>query len=255
MGVLDEVVGETTEGKYSKVVKWWQEQSKNTREEYLTLLYDYRILFAKESAGIEGNTLTTKDSKGIFDDDKVSNYTGTVTSLVEIKNQKFLFNTAINRLADKESITPDLIRKFHRTLMYGVYDDTRWNKGERPGKFKIGDYCTGQSEVGSYPEDVEEDITNLCNEITEFSSDILLIASYFHLQFESIHPFADGNGRLGRMLLNYYLMLNNYPPCILYEEDKNTYYLALDVWDRTGKLDGFKKFLMEQTIKTWKHIL
>ena len=139
--------------------------------------------------------------------------------------------------------------------MYGVYDEVRWAKGERPGKFKINDYCTGQSEVGSSPEEVEQDIVELCNELLDEIGDVTLAAAYFHLQFESIHPFADGNGRLGRMLLNYFLMLNDYPPCILYEEDKTTYYLGLDVWDRTGKLDGFKKFLMEQTVKTWEHVL
>jgi Fic family protein len=49
---------------------------------------------------------------------------------------------------------------------------------------------------------------------------ILTAASYFLLKFESIHPFADGNGRTGRTLMNYYLMINGLPPTILYEEDK-----------------------------------
>ncbi|MGE9963813.1 Fic family protein [Fusicatenibacter saccharivorans] len=48
-----------------------------------------------------------------------------------------------------------------------------------------------------------------------------------HLRFEEIHPFAGGNGRVGRTLLNYYLMTHDYPPMILYSEDKRTYYMAL----------------------------
>lgn len=79
----------------------------------------------------------------------------------------------------------------------------------------------------------------------------MTVAAYFHLSFESIHPFADGNGRVGRTLLNYYLMTHDYPPTIIYDDDKPTYYLALTVFDKTGKIDGFIEFLKEETEKTW----
>ena len=68
---------------------------------------------------------------------------------------------------------------------------------------------------------------------------------------EQIHPFADGNGRVGRTIMNYYLMTHNYPPAIIYNEDKSPYYLALAVFDKAGEIDGFIQFLKEQTIKTW----
>lgn len=63
----------------------------------------------------------------------------------------------------------------------------------------------------------------------------------------------DGNGRLGRTLLNYYLMIHDYPPTIIYNEDKDVYYMALEVFDRTGQINGFEKFLQEQTEKTWSN--
>ena len=47
-------------------------------------------------------------------------------------------------------------------------------------------------------------------------------------------------------------MLNNYPPIVIFSEDKSTYYLALEIWDRTDKLDGFKELIIDETIKTWK---
>ena len=67
-----------------------------------------------------------------------------------------------------------------------------------------------------------------------------------------VFSFADGNGRVGRALLNYFLMLNNHPPTVLYDEDREIYYLALEVYDRTGEIDGFVEFLREQTVKTWE---
>ena len=52
--------------------------------------------------------------------------------------------------------------------------------------------------------------------------------------------------------MNYYFMTHDHPPLIIYEDNKDTYYAALAVFDKTGKLDGFKLFLQEQTVRTWK---
>jgi len=52
--------------------------------------------------------------------------------------------------------------------------------------------------------------------------------------------------------MDYYLMLNDYPPIVIFNEDKEIYYLGLEVFDRTGKLNNFVKFLQEQMVKTWK---
>ena len=51
--------------------------------------------------------------------------------------------------------------------------------------------------------------------------------------------------------MNYYLMLRDHPPVIIYNEDKQTYYLGLAVFDKTSQLDGFREFLKEETVKTW----
>lgn len=80
---------------------------------------------------------------------------------------------------------------------------------------------------------------------------ILTAAAYFHCNFEYIHPFADGNGRTGRTLTNYFLMIHDLPPMVIFDEDKKLYYEALGIFDETEKLDGFVSLLKDQTVKTW----
>ena len=80
----------------------------------------------------------------------------------------------------------------------------------------------------------------------------MTVAAYFHAKFENIHPFADGNGRTGRLLMNYLLLLLDYPPVIIHEEDRRAYYGALEQFDRLQELDGLVDFLKEQTVKTWQ---
>ena len=66
------------------------------------------------------------------------------------------------------------------------------------------------------------------------------------------HPFADGNGRTGRMVMNYLLLYLGHPPIIIHEEDRKEYYSGLEAWDENQKLDVLMDFLKEQTVKTWK---
>ena len=109
------------------------------------------------------------------------------------------------------------------------------------------------NEVGAEPEEVPELLTELIEEIYEVGGnfDVLKAAAYFYAKFEYLHPFSDGNGRVGRTLLNYYLLTNDYPPLIVYEEDKIDYYKALQQYDELEELNDLYQFLRFETVKTW----
>ncbi len=92
-----------------------------------------------------------------------------------------------------------------------------------------------------------EEINNV--EITE--NNALKVISYFHCRFETIHPFAAGNGRIGRLLINYLLIGNSLPPIILFENDCEEYYLALEYFNSKQEIDKMFKFLDDQAYKTW----
>ena len=76
-------------------------------------------------------------------------------------------------------------------------------------------------------------------------------AAYLHTRFEYIHPFADGNGRVGRTLMNFFLMSHNHPPVIIYDEDKRSYYDALAAYDIKEEVEPLLAFLKAQAEKTW----
>ena len=144
-----------------------------------------------------------------------------------------------------------LIKNFHKLLTEGTYNTY---EGECPGEYKYKDYVVGSDSVGASPEDVQEEISELIDELIDIGNiDVLKVVAYFHAKFENIHPFADGNGRTGRLLMNYFLIIHNHPPIIIFEEDKQSYYQALENFDNELTLNPLINFLKTQTVKTWDH--
>lgn len=236
---------------YQKIVNEWRKKPLETVADVDTALDNFRILFAYHSNRIENPETTYHDTKEIFSNGRVTGYTGELRTLFEIQNQKYCYEYLRKMIIEKDPVTPSMIKEVHSILMSGCYDQSRWEKGERPGQYKIHDYVTGDG-VGYAPEEVEGSVASLCDEIADIPDEkALTAAAYFHLRFESIHPFADGNGRVGRTMINYYLMTHGSPPTVLYEEDKKSYYMALAVYDKTEEISGFEEFLKEQTVKTW----
>lgn len=239
-------------GKYEEIVKEWQKKKIKSESDLEQVLDNFRIMFAYHSNVIENPETTYHDTREIFENGKVTGFTGNVRTIFEIQNQRDCYEILKGCILEKEPVSSELICRIHRVLMKGCYDENRYAKGERPGEYKKHEYVVGDS-IGVLPEEVPEEIEYICEAVNEYrGEDILTAASYLHLNFESIHPFADGNGRVGRTLMNYYLMTHNYPPTIIYNEDKKEYYLALALFDTTEEIEGFKIFIREQTIKTWE---
>lgn len=243
--------------KYTQTVQlWrsWQIASAAGLDKYLD---SFRILFAFHSGKIENEEITYHDTREIFENSKVSNYTGNPRTLFEQQNQKFCYEYLKKKIVQKDPLSLELIKEIHRILAAGTYDERRFiENGERPGEFKKHDYVTGIHEVGSSAKAVESDLTELLNKVNaQAGEDIMKTAAYLHARFEDIHPFADGNGRVGRTLTNYFLMIANHPPFILYDEDKRRYYECLLKYDESGETNSLYEFFKYETEKTWAKTL
>ena len=239
--------------KYKKAVDLWKSKKITTDAELAEALNGHSIAFAYNSGKIENAQITYNDTREIFEHDGVTSYTGDLRTLFEIRNAKEAYEMFLSAFNKQLPVDESLIKEFQRLLTQNTYDMRRYQLGERPGEYKFHDYVTGIEEVGAPPEDVHEEMCELLDELQEIpENNVLKAAAYFHVKFENIHPFADGNGRVGRLAMNYFLIIHSHPPIIIHEEDKKLYYAALEAWDKDQELEPMYSFLKEQTIKTWE---
>lgn len=237
---------------YTKALALWRRKGIRTDAELAEALSSHSIAFAFHSGKIENDRITFHDTREIFEHDGVTSYTGDLRTLFEIRNAREAYELFLQAFRDRRPLDETLIQDFQRRLTYGTYDSRRWQLGERPGAYKRRDYVTGRGEVGAAPEDVAEEMAELLAELEDAGPEqSLTAAAYFHAKFENIHPFADGNGRTGRLAMNYLLVLRDHPPIIIHEEDRRDYYGALEAWDEAQTLEPLRAFLQAQLEKTW----
>ena len=177
--------------------------------------------FIYNSNAIEGSTLTLKET------DIILQYGVTVKGKSlkehqEVKGQEYALNFLKEVIKTNESLSLRLIRKFNALVLN---DDI-----ENRGKFKKSNneiLGTGFETTPYYL--VEEKLTELIEKFNSSeNNDLIMKVACFHADFEKIHPFIDGNGRTGRLLLNLELMKNGYPITVIRNEEREKYYTALE---------------------------
>ena len=238
---------------YDLAVQLWQRRGIKNDAELAEALNGHSIAFAYHSGKIENENITYHDTREIFEHDGVTSYTGDLRTLFEIRNAKEANELFLTSFNERSPIDEALLKEFQFKLTNSTYDSRHYQLGERPGEYKKHDYVTGREEVGASPEYVADEMKELLSEIKDINDEkSLTAAAYFHAKFENIHPFADGNGRTGRLLMNYFLVLHNHPPIVIHEEDRREYFEALEAWDSRQELDLLIGFLEDQCVKTWQ---
>ena len=191
---------------------------KKGKEALLTILEDVELVESVyNSNAIENSTLTLPDTEKILLDLEVSkDY-----SLREVFEAKNLARVYEYIKAKKDSIVlnQETILFIHGLLIGGIDDSIA-------GRFrKQYEYVRVGKHVAPAPEHVLRMIEVLVNEYkTNHDANIISKIAHFHLQFETIHPFCDGNGRIGRVLINLQLQEFGYPNIIIRDKEKQLYY-------------------------------
>lgn len=184
------------------------------------------------SNAIENSTLTLKDTEDILLRDSIKK-DHDIREIYEAKNLAKITEMQLNNPIS--TITAESMLQFHKILLGGINDE--W-----AGRFRSGkEWVRVGAHVGANPEFVERLIQELTADYGKSSNRYFLDEiAWFHAEFETIHPFNDGNGRLGRVLVNQQLMILGYPPIIIPNKGKHTsYYPAFDSYRVTAKHDDF----------------
>lgn len=171
------------------------------------------------SNSIEGSTLTEPDTAAIlFDDAALPNKS--LTEQLEAKNHQTALNYLFDHLIRKEKINEALVLKLHSILMNGVRPDAG---SYRNHPVRITGVNLPTANYVSVP-NLTKDVMDL---VDNKDKDIVALSASSHSKFEQIHPFSDGNGRVGRLLMNAMLLEANFAPAIIFQQQKQLYYTYL----------------------------
>jgi len=171
------------------------------------------------SNSIEGSTLTEPDTAAVlFDNVALPNKT--LVEQMEAKNHQTALNYLFDYIKKNGAINENLVLKLHSILMNGVRSDAG---SYRSHAVRITGVNLPTANYLSVPDLMPKIITR-AGKATE---DIISLSAGVHSRFEQIHPFSDGNGRVGRLLMNAMLLKANFVPAIIRQEQKQLYYTYL----------------------------
>ena len=197
------------------------------------LYHNTQIIFAYNTNHIEGNQLTEDQTRYIFETNTILFEGETVASVDDILETSNHFKL-VDYMIDKaeETLTEDMIKEFHKILKEGTADSRKeW--------FKVGEYKQVVNEAGStkttLPKYVQRDMAKLMEWYNSLAKITIKDIIEFHARFEKIHPFQDGNGRVGRIIIFKECLKNNIIPFIILDKDKVFYYRGLKEYQNGGE--------------------
>lgn len=189
------------------------------------LYHNTQIMFAYNTNHIEGSKLTEDQTRYIyetntilFEGETVANVDDILETINHFKLVDYMLDIA------SEPLTEDIIKKFHKILKEGTMDSRKeW--------FNVGEYKKLPNEAGmmktASPNETPKEMQKLMKWYNSLSKITIKEIIEFHARFEKIHPFQDGNGRVGRMVMFKECLKNNIIPFIILDKDKLFYYRGL----------------------------
>jgi Fic family protein len=222
---------------YIQVLKAQYDQLCKGRESLLKLIDESELPESVfNSNAIENSTLTLKETERILLEMKISRNVS-VREVFEAKNLARVMEYTKNKVIDTE-LSIELILLLHKMLIGNIKDAIA-------GRFRTkGEYVRVGTHIAPAPEHVEKMMEAI---LLEFSSDHINYfadkIAKFHLDFETVHPFCDGNGRMGRVIINYQLARLGFPSIIIRDKEKQIYYRAFGEYKDSKKTKTMEKII------------
>lgn len=210
--------------------------------------FTQRVL-AYNSNKIEGSTLTQEQTASLFENGTLpqSDDYYRAKDVEEMNGHFLMFNRMLDTM--EEPLTENLIKAFHFELKSGVFED-------RANGYAIGDYKKRPNMIGMYQTVKPAEVSKEMQELLTWYADkeiTLAVLAEFHARYESIHPFQDGNGRIGRLIIFRECLKNKIVPLVIEDRNRSEYIEALRTYREekslTKLIDLFEKeqkFYIEQ---------
>ena len=190
------------------------------------------------SNAIEGSTLTYAETYAILYNDNSFKIEGTEPrEIYEAINHKKALELVFKNLQSNEEFDERFIKNLNKIINKNI----KYTEGYRT----VQVFIRGSEHIPPEPEKVPNLMMYYIYNYNHDNQDIFTKISRNHIEFEKIHPFEDGNGRTGRLLINYELLKNNLPPVVIAKEDRVKYFEFL----RNNDSNNLAKWLKDLSIK------
>lgn len=214
-----------------------------TEAELNRLNEEFMIEYTYNSNAIEGNTLTLQETtlvlQGITIDQKP------LKEHMEAIGHKDAFYFVLDLVKEKIPLSESIIKQIHSLVLM--------NDSQSRGVYRqLPVRIMGASHTPPQPYLVPKRMEDLIIDYNKWSKtkNIIELVALLHLNFEFIHPFIDGNGRTGRLLVNLILMQNGYPPINIKFEDRKRYYDCFEDYYKTAKPDAMFNLVADLVIES-----
>ncbi len=226
------MIYQSTKDKINQLLQAYKELKKQHESALIEIAVAEIPEMVYNSNAIEDSTLTLKDTEEILIYNQIKrNYN--LREVYEAKNLAYITEQLLH--IPNQKLTTDLILDLHKSLLM-------WIENKIAGRFRSGkERVKVWTHIGANPAFVYELMNELINTYNK-DDDVYFLdkIAHFHAEFETIHPFCDGNGRIGRVLINQQLMKLGYPPINIPNKNKKSdYYSLFDVYIRKNKYDSF----------------
>lgn len=193
---------------------------------------------------IEGSTLTEPDTASILFDN-VSLPNKSLIEQLEAKNHQTALNYLFEYISENGKINEELILKLHSILMNGIRPDAGVYRNHAVRILGVSLPVANYLKIPSL-------MHGIIAEIDKKTKDIIALTASVHSNFEQIHPFSDGNGRIGRILMTAMLLKANLSPAVIKQENKRLYYTFLYKAQTKKDYSQLENFLCDSVLAGFK---